>query len=457
MKKLIISLCALCLAGAASAQVTRQPLSEDILRLQKSQTTIFKAQSLDMQTAPARKAEAEGEDEVIIDSVATQSAYGGFSLAGSFFYWFLYPGQDNKTTHPCYEDKLAYVYGTGGFPTKAGSGEIGYRFATGPDTWYDIENHYPNFGVPYAAQTIIIRFPSTSLRHTGEDGNVYYDPMPFYFKLYNSSKVGAQQVLDYSNTDEDVYLDVVYPTDPEKYTTLSETVMIEVHDCQFTDDDYLILEDTVIKAEFQDVDASQPLGNDFCVSLMFPIDWDEEGDSIIDPSWNAVPYIVGKEWDGPDKLSDEPHCTYIVHDFRRTTHMWESGRPENHERSPYMVLDSIMQPNMRYAVLPMDGLDDLFGEPYTKLYYTNWTSLQSANKADRYVQVSPVPAVDYVNFISYTDMSRIEIYSLGGQLVKAVNVSGDSYRLDIAGLNSGMYVARIYSEKGISSKKLIVR
>ena len=92
-----------------------------------------------------------------------------------------------------------------------------------------------------------------------------------------------------------------------------------------------------------------------------------------------------------------------------------------------------------------------------KIYYTDWTSLQSANKADRYVQLSPVPAVDYVNFSSYADMSRIEIYSLGGQLVKAVNVSGDTYRLDLTGINSGMYVARIYSEKGISSKKLIVR
>ncbi|MDE5609041.1 MAG: T9SS type A sorting domain-containing protein, partial [Bacteroidales bacterium] len=33
----------------------------------------------------------------------------------------------------------------------------------------------------------------------------------------------------------------------------------------------------------------------------------------------------------------------------------------------------------------------------------------------------------------------------------------DTYRLDLTGMNSGMYVARIYSEKGISSKKLIVR
>ena len=193
--------------------------------------------------------------------------------------------------------------------------------------------------------------------------------------------------------------------------------------------------------------------------MVFPISWDEEGDSLDeDNRWNACIVLMSEE-SGANRISTEPHSVYYVLDFEKQAVYEES---EDHKRYEWLVSDSMMQPNARYAIIPYDSwyfenMTHTTGEPFIRIYYSEWTALQSANKADRYVQVSPVPAVDYVNFSSYADMSRIEIYSLGGQLVKAVNVSGDTYRLDLTGMNSGMYVARIYSEKGISSKKLIVR
>ncbi len=458
----MISLCALCLAGVASAQVLKSPLSEKTQNLeQQSEVVPFKVDRLGVQTAESSPVRKEGAD---IDSIFVQAGYEWFESSGPQQFRWMGTANLGKLGY-CNEDQIKWVYGTGGFISMAGTGEIGYRFFVGDESFYSINNMYPRYGVPYAAAALIERAPSTSRAHMTEDGEVYYDSMPFYFKLYNSTKVGAQQVIKDLSGDGPTQgvgeVDVVYPTDPEKYTALSDTVMIPAG-CIYDEEGKGWADGDVFKAEFQNIDAAQPLGDNFCVSMMFPIDWDAEGDTVIASTWNAFPYMLFME-NGTEAVSEETHSVYYVYDFERVSGVLK--RPEDHKRPEGLVLEESMQPNMRYAVIPFDSWyweDVTYGlntnaEPYLWVYYTDWTSIQSANKADRYVQVSPVPAVDFVNFKSFTAMSRIEIYSLGGQLVKAVNVSGDSYRLDIAGLNSGMYVARIYSEKGISSKKLIVR
>ncbi|MDE5609043.1 MAG: hypothetical protein K2I66_01510, partial [Bacteroidales bacterium] len=339
-----------------------------------------------------------------------------------------------KQTGYCNEDKIMWVYGTGGFLTWSGTGEIGYRFFVGDESLYELNNMYPRYGVPYAASVTIQRAPSTS--RLREDGT--YDSMPFYFKLYNSSKVGAQEVImDLSNfgpTKGVGLVDVVYPTDPTQYTALSDTVMIPAG-CLYDEEGKGWADGGDIKAEFQNVDASQPLGDNFCVSMMFPVDWDEEGDTILASAstWNAFPYMMFNQNESPAVNTEEPHCVYYVYDFERTTGMFNDGskdRPKNRLDgklkdilNDVMVAEESMQPNTRYAVVPFDSWywekttygPNTNAEPLMIIYYTDWTSLQSANKADRYVQLSPVPATDYVNFKSYTDMSRIEIYSLGGQ------------------------------------------
>lgn len=446
MKKLMISLCALCIVGAAGAQVA--PLSEKAQRLMQTSMS-QKAEMQEVQTLSNRK------DQVKVDSFAVQSAYDWDKWVT--FSWFSYPGQDLTKNGYCNEDKIAWVYGTGGMISFAGSGEIGYHFSAGSRSYYDLAHLYPNMKVPYAAFAKVVRAPSTSLLHDG-----VYDSMPFYFKLYDYTKVNNQRVVE-SLTEYgplDNYVRVIYPTDPERYSLLSDTVMVPAG-CFLTEDGNMSPFQFNAKAEFKDIKSWERLGEDFCLSMMFPIDWDEEGDSVMDAAWNAQPMIMSQE-NGEYAISEVAHSVYIVYDFARTTSLWKDNRPQDHKRFNGLVADSITQPNARYAIMPFDSWymqdgKNTTGEPYMIIYTTDWTSLQSANKADRYVQLSPIPAVDYVNFTSYTDMSRIEIYSLGGQLVKAVNVSGDTYRMDISGINSGMYVARIYSEKGISSKKLIVR
>ncbi|MBD5397387.1 T9SS type A sorting domain-containing protein [bacterium] len=459
MKKLMFSLCALCLVGAASAQVSTTPVNGKAQRFTNS-SVAAEFENSDVQTVPARK---DGE----IEYVEVQSAYGWDRKAYNLAWFAIDQSQNDLGTKGfCNEDHIFWTYGTGGLPTMGGTGEIGYRFFSGSKSYYNRVGIYPNYGVPYAAGAYIVRVPSVGLLHRDEDGNEYYDPMPFYFKLYDYTKVGEQKVrasiTQNGPTDETV--DVVYPTDPEKYTALTDTAWIYAGCTYVEEDKKMHPNDTFVRREFLNIDKSKRLGDNFCVSMMFPVEWDEEGDSVIDPRWNAMPLCMLNNTSG--LISEEPHSVYFVVDYERDMMWWDADGKHLGKRPSGLVEDSLMQPNDRYAIFPFDSyymkyqngnIDNSTDEFWMNIYYTEWSALQSANKADRYVQLSPVPAVDYVNFKSYTDMSRIEIYSLGGQLVKAVNVSGDTYRLDLTGMNSGMYVARIYSEKGISSKKLIVR
>ena len=448
MKKLMFSLCALCLVGAASAQVSRAPLSEKAQKhLQSSVNSQMRMQ--DVQTTVSDR-------KVTADTFANPESWYGWK-GKSFFSWMEAPGTNLKGRGYCNEDMISWVYGTGGAVSWSGTGEIGYRFATGPDTYYEENYIYPNSGIPYAAAAVVARAPSSGLLQNGE-----YPPMPFYFKLYDHTKVAPQQVVGgiTKHTPSSIkFVDVVYPTDPERYSALTDTVWVLAGCSNDESGKPYFPADTLVRAEFKDVAYWKNLGNDFCLSMVFPIDWDEEGDSLLDGSrWNAHAFIMSEE-NGDDRISENLHSVYYVIDFEKQS---VYNTTEDHKRIDGMLADEAMQPNTRYAIIPFDSWywedkTNTTGEPWMRIFYTESTALQSANKADRYVQLSPVPAVDYVNFKSYTDMSRIEIYSLGGQLVKAVNVSGDTYRLDLTGMNSGMYVARIYSEKGISSKKLIVR
>ena len=84
-------------------------------------------------------------------------------------------------------------------------------------------------------------------------------------------------------------------------------------------------------------------------------------------------------------------------------------------------------------------------------------SASSANKVDRYVEVSPVPAFDNVTFKSSNMLQRVEIYGMNGQVVKQQNVGAHEVTINVSELNAGMYIAKVYTEAGVATKKVIVR
>lgn len=82
------------------------------------------------------------------------------------------------------------------------------------------------------------------------------------------------------------------------------------------------------------------------------------------------------------------------------------------------------------------------------------------DNADAYAQtvsVYPTPATETVNFVTIDPMQRIEIYNMAGALLKHLTLNTNVAEMDVTGMVPGTYVARIITEKGVVSKKLMVR
>ena len=67
----------------------------------------------------------------------------------------------------------------------------------------------------------------------------------------------------------------------------------------------------------------------------------------------------------------------------------------------------------------------------------------------------PKPVVDILNLSSSEVMKEIAVYNLMGQRVLNKKVNGLESTIDMSGLPSGNYIAKITSENGVKSIKLI--
>ena len=76
---------------------------------------------------------------------------------------------------------------------------------------------------------------------------------------------------------------------------------------------------------------------------------------------------------------------------------------------------------------------------------------------ERYTFMMPNPASDQVTVMSSFRIERIEIYTLTGQRVMQENVGGLSSQVDISSLSKGTYIVRIHTNRGVSSKRLVVK
>ena len=65
----------------------------------------------------------------------------------------------------------------------------------------------------------------------------------------------------------------------------------------------------------------------------------------------------------------------------------------------------------------------------------------------------PNPVENYLTIRSNLPITRVQVYSLLGDLVKDVNTN--FLRIDLRNLNSGIYMIKIYSNQFFVTKKLI--
>ena len=75
----------------------------------------------------------------------------------------------------------------------------------------------------------------------------------------------------------------------------------------------------------------------------------------------------------------------------------------------------------------------------------------------RNTYMMPNPASDQVTVMSSFRIERIEIYTLTGQRVMLEKVGGLSSQVDISSLAKGTYIVRIHTNRGVSSKRLVVK
>ncbi|MDE5742924.1 MAG: T9SS type A sorting domain-containing protein, partial [Bacteroidales bacterium] len=79
---------------------------------------------------------------------------------------------------------------------------------------------------------------------------------------------------------------------------------------------------------------------------------------------------------------------------------------------------------------------------------------------DAYAQtvcVYPLPATDKVTVVALDPIQKIEIYNMAGMLVKVANMNESVLNIDVTSLVPGAYIAKITTENGVASKKLVVK
>ena len=70
--------------------------------------------------------------------------------------------------------------------------------------------------------------------------------------------------------------------------------------------------------------------------------------------------------------------------------------------------------------------------------------------------VYPNPAKDEVMLASSFTISRVEVINVLGQVVFASDVNANSIKVNTSAFAAGNYVAKMYTESGVATKKLVV-
>ena len=82
---------------------------------------------------------------------------------------------------------------------------------------------------------------------------------------------------------------------------------------------------------------------------------------------------------------------------------------------------------------------------------------ESISEADGRVVLMPNPAHDWLEISTREAVHHVEIYAVDGRMVDQFKVEGMQVRRSLEGYAPGEYVVRVVTEKGMLTRKLIVR
>ncbi len=87
----------------------------------------------------------------------------------------------------------------------------------------------------------------------------------------------------------------------------------------------------------------------------------------------------------------------------------------------------------------------------------NFVNTKELSDLEVGLKVSPVPAIDVVNFVSEKEkMTDIYVYDLNGRMVKAhTSIQANSFQMQRNALVPGLYIAEVRYEKGFVKRKIV--
>lgn len=449
MKKVLTLICAVALVSGASAQMQQArevgtPLSKNA-----------KMESVSpMLVTPVKGAVKAAEEDTLLAEAAYHAASGRYG--GGFTVTGISSWEDVGRNIPT----VWWPFGTGWANRFYGSGEIGCLFDFSDNGWFSAVGGLDakEKGV-VGAITYICRAKSTV-----EEVNSM--SMPLYFKLYSSilGQVTEQEAFDdlTSNQSGEDLITVHYPVDPDKYISLSDTVYIPVLEPEDpTDVPY------VAGARYG-VRFKRPgtAGDYFCLSVMFPNNQDK-----YDTLWNATMLYLSESGSTTKLHSDNPGHMYVVYDSRYQ-HMWGQRNGDDfiysRERLTWMLPDSTAQTSEHSVIVPMASWyftntagdrtgNRQDGEAFLSVILADGVDIERGAAYDKYVEVKLNPAIDHTVLQATDKIKNVEIYNLNGKLVKTQACNSHIETISLAGLTSGMYIAKVTTEAGIANKKIMVR
>ena len=198
--------------------------------------------------------------------------------------------------------------------------------------------------------------------------------------------------------------------------------------------------------------------------LSFPAD-------LIDSSTVVVDYL-DDEWFGANSASMEmnvqPTAGRIEASFSRTSGIPVSGYGIVAKAS-FIVEDDIHGVFTTDDVIPIEiymeaikvqgvGGQEFTLPPFKKTLYLDLRGKSGFNPESD-INLYPNPAQNQI-FIHANDqvqISSVDIFAMDGNMVSSHTINFETARIDISNLHSGIYMARVETEEGMTMKKFVVK
>ncbi len=100
---------------------------------------------------------------------------------------------------------------------------------------------------------------------------------------------------------------------------------------------------------------------------------------------------------------------------------------------------------------------DLCESPFSNEACVLWTRITDPNANSGSFSLYPNPANDHVYITSSDDLKRVTVYNALGQLVMDEITTGKQYELKTAGYTIGVYMVRVETAAGVTTRTLTIQ